>query len=169
MNKDKFLNSAEVKHLEQVLMDNIKTSTRDCLLLLLALKTGARPSELLLLKKIDLNKFEKSVLIKGLKNSNDREIPLAPKIFSELIKYSETVKSDFIFTISYERFVQIFKFYKSTDHSLKALRHTFALELYKKCRDIRIVQQALGHKAISSTEKYQTYLYNQNQLRKAML
>lgn len=168
MNKNKFLNSLEYKQLENCLNCFIKTNTRDCLLLLLALKTGARPSEILLIKKSDLNTFEKSVLITGLKNSNDREIPLAPKLFAELSRYSQTVQSDFIFPISYERFVQIFHQYRSTKHSLKALRHSFALELYKKCKDIRIVQQALGHKAISSTEQYQTYLYNQNQLRRAL-
>jgi|ERR1035437_622056 integrase/recombinase XerC len=166
MNKNKFLNSNELKQLEELLYKHLKDDTRNCLLLLLAIKTGSRASELLAIKKTDLDKHNKTVYIRGLKGSDSLEMPLPTKLFNELYRYSNTVIGDFIFPISYERFVQIFKHYKSTPHSLKALRHTFALELYKKSKDIRLVQQALKHKAISSTEKYQTYLYTQEQLRK---
>jgi len=35
-----------------------------------------------------------------------------------------------------------------------ALRHTFATRLYGRTRDLRLVQQALGHRSVTSTEVY---------------
>jgi len=35
-----------------------------------------------------------------------------------------------------------------------ALRHTFATHLYRRTRDLRLVQQALGHRSVTSTEVY---------------
>jgi integrase/recombinase XerC len=35
-----------------------------------------------------------------------------------------------------------------------ALRHTFATRLYEQTRDLRLVQQALGHRSVTSTEIY---------------
>lgn len=35
-----------------------------------------------------------------------------------------------------------------------ALRHTFATRLYRQTRDLRLVQQALGHRSVTSTEVY---------------
>ena len=166
MNKNKFLNSNELIQLETLLHKHLKDDTRNCLLLLLAIKTGARASELLAIKKTDLDKHNKTVYIRGLKGSDNLEMPLSNKLFAELYKYSNTVVGDFIFPISYERFVQIYKHYRNTNHPLKSLRHSFALELYKKSKDIRLVQQALKHKSITSTQVYQTYLYTQQQLRK---
>lgn len=47
-----------------------------------------------------------------------------------------------------------------------ALRHTFATDLYRKTNDIRLVQRALGHKNLSSTQIY-THIVNP-QLEKAL-
>lgn len=41
-----------------------------------------------------------------------------------------------------------------------ALRHTFATRLYHQTRDLRLVQQALGHRSVTSTEVY-THLDSQ--------
>ncbi len=169
MNKDKFLNSAEVKHLEQVLMDNIKTSTRDCLLLLLALKTGARATEILNIKKTDLNTHEKSILIYGIKNSNNREIPIQPKLFTVLLQYVNTVQGDFVFPISYERFVQIWHNFRPVQKKLHSLRHTMGITLYERTKNIHLVKTALGHKSIQNTMCYLDFVESRQQLRKAMV
>ena len=47
-----------------------------------------------------------------------------------------------------------------------ALRHTFATRLYAQTRDLRLVQQALGHRSVTSTEIY-THLDSRS-LRQAM-
>jgi integrase/recombinase XerD len=46
------------------------------------------------------------------------------------------------------------------------LRHTFATELYRRTRDIRIVQRALGHSSIAHTQIY-THV-SDNEVRDAM-
>jgi site-specific recombinase XerD len=38
--------------------------------------------------------------------------------------------------------------------TVHSLRHTFAMNLYRKTGDLRLVQTALGHRHISTTEIY---------------
>ena len=38
--------------------------------------------------------------------------------------------------------------------TVHSLRHTFAMNLYRRTRDLRLVQTALGHKRITTTEIY---------------
>jgi integrase/recombinase XerC len=52
---------------------------------------------------------------------------------------------------------------------LHGLRHTFAIRLYKKTKDIRLVQVALGHRNITNTMVYADYAYSQQELRKLIL
>lgn len=169
MNKNKYLNSAESKSLEQLLIRKLKIDTRDCLLLLLALKTGARASEILAIKKEDLNHHQKSVFIRGLKGSNDRELPITPMIFNSLAKYATTIKSDFIFPISYERFYQIWVQYRPCKKKLHSLRHSCALRIYEKSKNIHLVKSALGHRSIVTSQIYLDFFETQSQLRKVML
>lgn len=46
------------------------------------------------------------------------------------------------------------KQFSGIDVSTHSLRHTFAIRLYKRTKDIRIVQWALGHSSINSTLIY---------------
>jgi site-specific recombinase XerD len=39
-------------------------------------------------------------------------------------------------------------------YCVHSLRHTFAMNLYRKTGDLRLVQTALGHKRITTTEIY---------------
>ena len=41
-------------------------------------------------------------------------------------------------------------------YSVHSLRHTFAMNLYRKTGDLRLVQTTLGHKRITTTEIYAT-------------
>ncbi len=149
--------------------EHIDKDTRNCLALLLALKTGGRAQEILNLKKSDLNNYEESVLIHGLKGSNDREIPIQSALFKKLSAYASNVKGDELFPISYNRFQQIWDEYRPVQKKLHALRHTFAIQLYKKTKDIRLVQVALGHRNVMNTMIYADYVYSQTELRKLIL
>src|ERR1051325_6710915 len=107
LNKNKYLLPEEIGHLERVLAEFSDTDSRNSLILLLSLRTGGRAKEILNLKKSDLNPYDESVLIRGIKGSNDREIPLHSPLFKKLAAYATTVPGDRLFPISYNRFRQI--------------------------------------------------------------
>lgn len=169
LNKTKYLLEPEAEKLEELLSHYIDKDTRNCLLINLALRTGARATELLNLKKADLNRIDETIFIRGIKGSKDREIPLPPKLFRKLIEYIETEPSESLFPISYSRLRQVWEFYRPTVKKFHALRHTFAIRLYKKTKDVRLVQVALGHCNITNTMIYADYVYSQQELRRLIL
>ncbi len=169
LNKNKYLLPDELNRLEQLLATHINRDPRNCLVLYVALKTGARAQEVLNLTKGSLNRYENSIFIQGLKGSNDREIPLQASLFKKLTDYAETIDTDELFPISYNRLRQIWELYRPVPKKLHSLRHTFAIQLYKKTKDIRLVQVALGHRNVMNTMIYADYVYSQSELRKLIL
>lgn len=169
LNKNKYLLEPEAQHLERLISSDFEKSPRDYLLILLALKTGARATELLNIKKSDINAYDETILIRGIKGSNDREIPITPQLFARLIRYAETVKGETLFPISYHRLRQIWDWYRPVPKKFHSLRHTFAIRLYQKTKDLRLVQVALGHRNITNTMIYADYIYSQQELKKLIL
>tara|TARA_B100001248_G_C27399060_1_gene468342 strand:- start:346 stop:879 length:534 start_codon:yes stop_codon:yes gene_type:complete len=169
LNKNKYLLPPEKDRLEFILEQFLDRNLRDCLLLALALKTGARASELLLLEKDFINSYDKSLFIPGIKGSNDRELPLNTRIFEALQRHANQQEGFTLFPISYNRLRQIWQFYRPVHKKFHSLRHTFAIDLYKKTKDIRLVQFALGHRNITNTMIYADYAYSQTELRKLIL
>lgn len=169
INKNKYLLDPEYEHLEILLKRYVLKDRRNCLLLYVAMYTGARATEILNLKKEDLNVYDQSVFIHGIKGSNDREIPLPDWLFEMLEDYSKEVSGDLIFDISYHRLRQIWDQYRPVKKKFHCLRHTFAIRLYKKVKDIRLLQIALGHRNITNTMVYADFLYSQDEMRKLIL
>jgi integrase len=169
LNKNKYLLEPEYERLEQLLGQFMGSDTRNCLLLMLAIRTGARAQELLNLQKVDLNAYDETVFIRGLKGSNDREIPLPSPLFAKLLSYSALQEGTRLFPISYSRLNQIWEHYRTTPKKFHSLRHTFAIRLYQKTKDLRLVQVALGHRNITNTMVYADYIYSQQELKKLIL
>lgn len=169
INKNKYLTDTELEALTATLSRLEHKEPRNTLMIRLALRTGARASELLALTKADIDHEAQTVLIKGIKGSDDREIPLNPKLFKKLAKYAHQVEGNQIFQIKYRQFKTIWDNYRPVGKKLHALRHTFAILLYKKTRDIRLLQTALGHRNINNTMVYAQYIYSTEELKKAML
>lgn len=169
LNKNKYLLSPERERLEEILGTYQDKDARNCLLLWLGLKTGARAQEILNLRKDDINRYDESVFIRGIKNSNDREIPLRHELFLRLARFADSHSGSMVFDISYQRLWQIWEFYRPIPKKFHALRHTFAIELYQKTKDLRLVQVALGHRNITNTMIYADYVYTQSELRKLIL
>jgi integrase len=169
LNKNKYLLPPEVERLRKIVSDYQDQDTRNCLLIELGLRTGGRAQELLNLQKSDLNAYDESILIRGIKGSNDREIPLHSSFFQVLKRYSERVPNTRLFPITYDRLYQIWEFYRPVPKKFHSLRHTFAIELYQKTRDLRLVQVALGHRNITNTMIYADYIYSQQELRRLIL
>lgn len=167
LNKNKYLLSPERDRLEKLLRGHLDSDHRNAVVLLLALHTGARAQELLNLRREDVNVYDEAIYIRGLKGSNDREIPLPSWLFREVQKLR--TESDLLFPISYNRLRQIWVLYRPVHKSFHALRHTFAIHLYQKTKDIRLVQVALGHRSITNTMIYADYVYSRDELRKLIV
>lgn len=169
LNKNKYLLPPEVERLEKILDTYKDKDPRNYLIIQLALKTGGRAQEILNLGKSDLNTYDESVYIRGIKGSNDREIPLTSELFKRLYRYAESQDGFRIFDISYDRLYQIWDQYRPVHKKFHSLRHTFAIKLYQKTKDIRLVQVALGHRNITNTMIYADYVYSQTELRRLIL
>lgn len=169
LNKNKYLIEPELDRLEHILKSFGEKDPRNCTLLWTLLYTGARAQEVLNLSPEDLNTFDESLFIKGLKGSNDREIPVPSWLFQRLMKESTRAHDQRLFAITYNRLRQIWTLYRPVHKKLHALRHTFAIRLYKRTKDIRLVQVALGHRNITNTMVYAEYAYSQEELRKLII
>lgn len=170
LNKNKYLLDPEVEKLESLLQKSSSEDRRDTLILSLALRTGARASELLGLRHADLNSYDGTLFIRGIKGSNDRELPIEPRLFEKLLFYSEDVaKNENLFPIGYHRLRQVWDWYRPVPKKFHSLRHTFAIRLYRKTKDLRLVQVALGHRNITNTMIYADYVYSQQELKKLIL
>lgn len=164
LNSSKFLSEPELKELERLIE---KYNNRDTLALELLLRTGARAQELLNCTVKDFNRG--ALLIRGLKGSDDREIPLHPKVQKKVQDYIKTLGQDGpLFDFSYVYLFRIWSMYRPVRKKLHSLRHTFAIELYKKRRDVRLVQVALGHRNIQNTMVYADYTYKLEEMRKLL-
>ena len=169
LNKNKYLLPPEVERLHQLMLDHESRDLRNCLMILVAIRTGARAQEVLNLNRADLNTYDESIFIRGLKGSNDREIPIPRDLFLKLHRYSESLTGLRLFPITYDRLYQIWGLYRPVPKKFHALRHTFAIQLYQKTKDLRLVQVALGHRNITNTMVYADYVYSQQELKKLIL
>lgn len=169
LNKNKYLLAPEQERLRKILTDFQDKDPRNCLIMWVALRTGARAQEVLNLQKADLNSYDESIFIRGLKNSNDREIPIHSDVFARLHRFAEQQSGTKLFDISYNRLYQVWEMYRPVPKKFHSLRHTFAIELYQKTKDLRLVQVALGHRNIANTMVYADYVYSQQELRKLIL
>ncbi len=169
LNKNKYLLDPELDMLNSLLDSYMESDLRNCLMIRLALKTGARATELLNLQKADINPYEETVFIRGIKGSNDREIPVSQDVFRLLIKYSNAQTQQSLFPISYSRLKQVWEHYRPVPKKFHSLRHTFAIQIYKKTKDIRLLQVALGHRNVMNTMIYADYVYSQQELKKLIL
>ncbi len=171
MNSKKFLSVDEISHLDSLCRKNLTgSSQRDALLLLVAINTGARAQEILNLKKADFHR--KSIFVRGIKGSRDREIPIPDFLHREITYYfryrPEIKNDDRVFNISYNRLFQIWRHFRPCEKKFHSLRHTFAIKVYMKTRDVKLVQICLGHASILNTMIYVDFVYSQEELRKIL-
>lgn len=169
LNHTKFLLDPEFIQLQVLLLRSLHEDERNVLLLLVAIHTGARASEILAIRKKDLNRASRSVFVQGIKGSADRDLPLPPRLFQRLLDYAEhRCATQLLFPISYTRLCQIWHWYRPTNKSFHSLRHTFALKVYRQSRDIKLLQIALGHRNINNTMIYADFVYTMEELRRIL-
>jgi integrase/recombinase XerC len=169
LTKEKYLSDKEYEKLVSRCEALMPTDHRDATLILLALATGARAQELLNIREVDLDPESRTVFIRGLKGSNDREIPLSDVMWERVIWIAAGKGRKPIFGISYPRLYQIWESLKTCPKKFHALRHTFAVRHLRRTNNLRLIQIALGHAQIQSTMVYASYLMEKDELRSLLL
>ncbi len=169
MNSTKYLITEEYQDLVYLLERVKEQDLYGITLIQMAMATGARAQELLNIKDNDLNLREGFVLIHGLKSSNDREIPIQRQLVGQLQKLLKLSPDNRLFPYTYSWLQKKWKFYRPVPKKFHSLRHTFAIRLYQKSKDLRLVQVALGHRNIQNTMVYADYVYSKSELKKYIL
>lgn len=168
LNQFKHLSDEELAHLKR----NTKTSSlRDRTLIHILIHTGARATEVLNITPQDLNHKDKTVFIRGLKNSADRELPLPPRLFEALAALALlNCDTGLVFPIKYQRLKQIWDWHCPVrGKGPHAARHTVGINLYKKTNNLNLVKLVLGHRSIANTMIYSEYVFSKRELKKLIL
>ena len=168
LDSSKFLSEQEDLALDKLLA---LATCSESLMLSLLRKYGMRTNELLRLRPCDFNRDSRTIRVSGSKGSNSRELPLDDELFERLDKEAsmQILDDGQIFPITRFRLFHIWHKWRPCKKKLHSLRHTCAVNLYRKTKDIKLVQKVLGHKSISNTMIYMDFVYSQDELRKALV
>jgi integrase len=148
----RFLSKDEIKRLMEELPDGTKA------VVLFALYTGLRKSEILNLgwNNIDLN--NRMVIVDKTKTNERRIIPMNNAIYKQLQNLSHDRNGEVIFAQEKinlrKNFEAALKRAEIDDFRFHDLRHTFASYLVMSGSSLKVVQQLLGHKDIQMTMRY---------------
>lgn len=166
----KYLVETEQAHLEALLAVHRFTDARNTTMLFMMLKTGARPQELLNLTWADIDWNAKTVFIKTIKGGRPRLIPMVPILCERLREWTwiDAKPDERLFKIEYATFRRIWDTYRPCAKKLHSLRHTFAVNMYRRCKSLELVQQALGHESLQTTSIYLQIASSMDDMRAAI-
>lgn len=127
-----------------------------------AINTGMRKSELQNLLWSDIDFKNKRITIVNSKNNESRIIPMNQTIIKELQKLNKKSKSTYVFSDKNgnpsgdikKSFLKALSKAKIKDFRFHDLRHTFGSYLVMQGVDLKTVQQMMGHKDIRMTMRY---------------
>ena len=131
------------------------------------LLTGARVGEALAITLQDLDTSDETVFVRASKGGQDRSIPLPADFFSLLLKMAPETGP--IFPHAIRTMQKFWHKVRPCRKKLHSLRHTLAINILVKHRDINLVKVVLGHRQLSSTFCYSNYLFSNAQIRKALV
>jgi len=129
---------------------------RNYLIILLMWRTGMRNSEVVKLKKQDINFEEERIVIHQGKGKKDRWIPLDTSL-GDLLAYhmGDMGLNQRLFPITTAQVRNIVHKYQN-DEIIKphTFRHSFAVHCLKSGMNIRTLQKILGHSNLDTTAVY---------------
>jgi len=132
-------------------------------ILICAISTGMRASEIFNLKWRDVNISDESITVRDTKNSDYRVIPINLNLKKTLLVQSEENENscEYVFLYNGEKIQRVDKSFKTAIRKagikkfrFHDLRHTFATRLVMKGVDLVTVKELLGHKSIIMTQRY---------------
>lgn len=164
-----FLSVDEAFKLVDIPQNGGVLSSRDKAILELFYSSGLRVSELIGISLADLNLSGSVVKVLG-KGDRERIVPVGSKAAGAMREYIGkrerlNPKGDFLFVnsrggrLTVRSAARIVKKYAAISGILKnvsphVLRHTFATHLLGSGADLRAIQEMLGHKSLSTTQRY---------------
>ncbi len=150
----KYLKHNQVLHL----IDSIE-DIRDKLIVRTIYATGVRVSELCNINIEDIDPDEHTIRIRG-KGDKIRTVFIDEDTLGELRKFIGNRYAGPLFVgqqgkhISSRAIQHIFRNYAPQGITPHKIRHSYASELYKRSKNLRVVQENLGHTSIKTTEIY---------------
>ncbi|MDD1685686.1 site-specific tyrosine recombinase/integron integrase [Methanoregula sp.] len=152
----------EIKYLKhnQVLrlIDSIE-DPRDKLIVRTIYATGVRVSELCNMNVEDIDFDEHTIRIRG-KGDKIRLVFIDEDSLADILKFIGNRIMGPLFIgqqgkhISSRAIQHIFKHYAPAGITPHKIRHSYASELYKRSKNLKVVQENLGHSSIKTTEIY---------------
>lgn len=141
------------------------TNFKHRLIIKLLYGTGLRVSEIVNLKKQDINFEEDLIKINLGKGKKDRFVRIPSSLKEELKNYIKIETSEYIFPSNRNKKVTKTTIQSILRNSAKKagikkrvyphlLRHSFATHLLEQGTDLRIIQKLLGHSSIKTTQIY---------------
>ena len=152
----RFLSHEEIKRLLACANGQFKV------ILITALHTGMRLSEILNLKWKDIDFETGYITILNSKNGEKKDIPLSPTLTQTLKNAIRYVRSEHVFCNKKgepvkdirKSFATALSNANITDFRFHDLRHTFASHLVMQGTDLKTIQELLGHKTFEMTLRY---------------
>jgi integrase/recombinase XerD len=176
LSPDKFMSETEVKKLlktseDKMLADKAKgrrTFVRVHMFISIAIKSGLRVSELSNLKVSDFNLGKEPCLHVLGKGNKQRTVYISNSLKGDIkayIRHFDLAESDYLLTSSHgnkystralqKHFKNVSKLARLPEHySVHSCRHSFGTQLYRKTKDLRLVQKMLGHSSVQTTAIY---------------
>jgi integrase len=172
--RERYLSEAELRRLKAALdekrlrkgtKDANQTTQRMRLIVLIALTTGMRASEIFGVRWPDVLYDEGLLAVRAkLKGGKMRYVPLLPEVASELRRYAVVISDDLVFPPRKGAhgkrrrlegsFEDLLKRAKIRNFRFHDLRHTFASWYMMNGGDLYELAKILGHANIKMTERY---------------
>ncbi len=179
----KYFNKSQIRLIRRTVRDKAEldmargkiTSIREWLVIDILTSTGVRVSETANLRCGDLKigYAQSEIFIRNGKGSKSRTIQIPESLKKHLNRFlkwkatqNESVESDAYIFLGQrgpwtsqaiqqivKKYLKLLDLYES-GKSVHALRHSYAVELYRREKDLRAVQKQLGHSSIQTTQIY---------------
>lgn len=124
--------------------------------LVIALNTGMRKGEQYGLLWTDVDFGSRRILANNTKNGSPRTIHMNDDAFAAMSELRKAAKGDRVFNITENRtwWYEAIKEAKINNFRWHDLRHTFCSRLAQAGVNLKVIQEAAGHKTIAMTSRY---------------